>query len=155
MKIGSYEVYREDGICVLREEKSYETNKEPYGVRNPEKLYDLCTEVFKMNKLAFEKILIICTDTKAIPRAVFEVGLSSCNACYLSEPVLLTNVLLTGYPCFFVVHNHPSGVSEPSREDIDVTRAMKRAAEAVGLRFLDHMIVGDDFYSFQSEGEWF
>lgn len=46
-------------------------------------------------------------------------------------------------------------MSEPSREDIDVTRAMKRAAEAVGLRFLDHMIVGDDFYSFHSEGEWF
>ena len=79
MKIGSYEVYREDGICVLREEKSYETNNEPYGLRNPEKLYGLCTEVFKMNKLAFEKILIICTDIKAIPRAVFEVGLSSCN----------------------------------------------------------------------------
>lgn len=30
MKIGSYEVYRENGICVLREEKSYETNKKPY-----------------------------------------------------------------------------------------------------------------------------
>ena len=155
MKIGSYEVYREDGICVLREEKSYETNKKPYGVKTSQDLYNLCTEVFEMHKLTCEKMLIICADNKAIPRAIFEIGGGSCNACCLSESALLTKILLTGYPCFFVVHNHPSGVSEPSREDIDVTRAMKRAAEAVGLRFLDHMIVGDDFYSFQSECEWF
>lgn len=152
MKIGSYEVYRENGICVLREEKSYETNNAPYGVRNPEKLFDLCTEVFKMNKLTFEKILIICADTKAIPRAVFEIGGGSCNTCCLSEQVLLTNVLLTGYPCFFLVHNHPSGVSEPSEEDVCLTRAIEKAAETVGLKFIDHMIVGDDFYSFKEEG---
>lgn len=155
MKIGSYEVYREDGICVLREEKSYETNKKPCGIKESKDLYELCTNVFEMHKLTCEKMLIICVDHKAIPRAIFEFGGGSYGTCCLSESALLTRVLLTGYPCFFLVHNHPSLVSEPSREDIDVTRAIKRAAEAVGLRFLDHMIVGDDFYSFQSEGTWF
>lgn len=153
MKIGSYEVYREDGICVLREEKSYETNKEPYGLKDAKSLYELCTDVFEMHKLPFEKIMIICTDTKAIPRALFEIGGGSCNTCCLSEPALLTSVLLTGYPCFFLVHNHPSGVPKPSEEDICLTRAIKKAAEAVGLKFLDHVIVGDDFYSFHSEGK--
>lgn len=101
MKIGSYEVYREDGICVLREEKSYETNKKPYGVKTSQDLYNLCTEVFEMHKLTCEKMLIICADNKAIPRAIFEIGGGSCNACCLSESALLTKILLTGYPCFF------------------------------------------------------
>jgi DNA repair protein RadC len=43
-------------------------------------------------------------------------------------------------------HNHPSGMTEPSREDDDVTESLKRAAEVLGINFLDHVIFTDDAY---------
>ena len=48
MNIGVYEVYRENGICTLREEKAYTTNVERYTVMKSSELYDLCANILKM-----------------------------------------------------------------------------------------------------------
>jgi len=45
------------------------------------------------------------------------------------------------------VHNHPSGDPRPSEEDIAVTRRLVHASELLGIRVLDHIIVGDGCYS--------
>jgi DNA repair protein RadC len=40
------------------------------------------------------------------------------------------------------MHNHPSGDPKPSREDIEMTREIKKAAEALGLAIHDHPVIG-------------
>lgn len=51
------------------------------------------------------------------------------------------------------VHNHPSGVCDPSHEDVNLTEEIKKAAEAVNIRVLDHIIVGKSGYcSFNERG---
>jgi DNA repair protein RadC len=45
------------------------------------------------------------------------------------------------------VHNHPSGDPSPSREDIAITGKLEGAGEAVGIRVLDHVIIGDGEYA--------
>ena len=51
------------------------------------------------------------------------------------------------------IHNHPSGDPAPSRDDIALTRRLKEAGELLGLRVLDHIIIGkDQYYSFTDEG---
>ena len=42
------------------------------------------------------------------------------------------------------VHNHPSGVAEPSQADIGITRRLKSALDLVDIRTLDHLVVGDE-----------
>ncbi len=52
-----------------------------------------------------------------------------------------------------LVHNHPSGHTEPSAEDRSLTNEMKKAAELINLRILDHLIIGSkDYYSFRENG---
>ncbi len=52
-----------------------------------------------------------------------------------------------------LVHNHPSGRVEPSREDIQMTQKIKSACETVSLKVIDHLIVGDNqFFSFRERG---
>ena len=52
-----------------------------------------------------------------------------------------------------IVHNHPSGSSQPSNEDIAVTKILKDAGEIIGIKVLDHLIIaGNDFYSFKKSG---
>ncbi|MDW7711937.1 MAG: DNA repair protein RadC [Deferrisomatales bacterium] len=50
-------------------------------------------------------------------------------------------------------HNHPSGDPAPSREDVELTRRLWEAGKVLGIRVLDHVIVGRDcYYSFADEG---
>ncbi|HET6204325.1 MAG TPA: DNA repair protein RadC [Planctomycetota bacterium] len=52
-----------------------------------------------------------------------------------------------------VVHNHPSGDPTPSPEDREVTRRLRAAGEIVGIRVLDHVVVGEEAYvSFLEKG---
>src|SRR3989338_2729423 len=45
-----------------------------------------------------------------------------------------------------LVHNHPSGRVEPSAEDRGITGKLQSACSAVGIKILDHLIVGDNQY---------
>ncbi len=45
------------------------------------------------------------------------------------------------------VHNHPSGDPTPSREDVEVTRRLKQTGELIGIRVLDHVIIGEAGYA--------
>lgn len=69
-------------------------------------------------------------------------------------PMLLRLALERSASGIAVAHNHPSGLCTPSPEDRGITRRMKAGCEAIGLRFLDHLIiVGGAYYSFADEGE--
>ncbi|HEY2933115.1 MAG TPA: DNA repair protein RadC [Acidobacteriota bacterium] len=52
------------------------------------------------------------------------------------------------------LHNHPSGDPEPSAEDREITARLKQAGDLLGIRVLDHIVIGDGCYvSFQDRGE--
>lgn len=52
------------------------------------------------------------------------------------------------------LHNHPSGDPAPSREDLDCTQRLCRAGKILGIRVLDHIILGhDDYFSFADAGQ--
>ncbi len=54
---------------------------------------------------------------------------------------------------FILAHNHPSGDPTPPAHDRELTQAVKAAAAAVGVRFLDHLIIGDAApFSFKANG---
>jgi len=51
------------------------------------------------------------------------------------------------------VHNHPSGDPSPSRQDVEITHRLVRTGEVIGIRVLDHVILGDhSFFSFADHG---
>ena len=51
------------------------------------------------------------------------------------------------------VHNHPSGDPAPSQEDIEITRRLKEVGEVMGVRVLDHIVIGHDrYFSFSDRG---
>jgi DNA repair protein RadC len=53
------------------------------------------------------------------------------------------------------VHNHPSGDPTPSKEDLEITRRLREVGELVGVRVLDHVVIGQGRYvSFVDDGYW-
>jgi DNA repair protein RadC len=53
---------------------------------------------------------------------------------------------------FVLVHNHPSGSIKPSEADLEITNRITSAAQILQINFLDHIIVGQGFFSFQEAG---
>lgn len=52
-----------------------------------------------------------------------------------------------------LIHNHPSGDPSPSQADIEITHRVSKAGEIIGIKLLDHIIIGGtEFYSFADEG---
>jgi DNA repair protein RadC len=51
------------------------------------------------------------------------------------------------------VHNHPSGDPAPSQEDLEITRRLKQVGEVLGVRVLDHVVIGHErYFSFSDKG---
>jgi len=51
--------------------------------------------------------------------------------------------ILANVAAIIVVHNHPSGDPTPSAEDVAITQRLRQAGELLGIRVLDHVVVGD------------
>ena len=97
-----------------------------------------CIYLDASKKVIEEKLLFIGTANYSLvhPRDVFK------------EAYLLN---ATGIIC---VHNHPSGEVKPSKEDINLTIRLKEIGVLLGIRVIDHIIIGDDkYYSFLENGK--
>ena len=61
--------------------------------------------------------------------------------------------LKSGASSIVLIHNHPSGNTQPSEADINLTKKLVKAGELLELNVLDHLIIGDEaYYSFADEG---
>lgn len=61
--------------------------------------------------------------------------------------------LLAAAPAIVLFHNHPSGDPTPSREDVGITRQVREAGDLLGIRVLDHLVVGaEGFVSLRERG---
>ena len=83
------------------------------------------------------------------------------NECLFKGGMVITTVdvrivfkrlLMAGCVSFIVIHNHPAGDVKPSVADEKITQRLKEGADILGLYFLDHIIIGESYYSFQESG---
>lgn len=87
-------------------------------------------------------VLVVCdTGGRVLKRAVLTEGGSDHTVMPLRE--VITEVLTAGGAMFGLAHNHPGGSLEPSSDDLEATVRLVEAAQTVGLRLLDHLIITD------------
>lgn len=103
---------------------------------------------------AQETFWVVAFDGAQNMRSVIEVARGSYSDVVVSISAILSAVLVAGTDRFMVVHNHPSGEVEPSELDIRLTQKIANAANACGLTFEDHVIIGppDRYYSMVTAG---
>lgn len=151
MRITTYKTkLNEDRINILVKEKSI--NYTCQGLTSPEHIFNMMNEVFDMQNLAEEYLYMIACDTKQKVLGVFEISHGTVNASLINPREVFIRALLCGAVSIFLIHNHPSGNSCPSVEDNRVTKRIKECGELMGIKLLDHIIIGDNFYSFKQEG---
>ena len=68
------------------------------------------------------------------------ISLGSTNFACISPKEVLTEAVKMGAPKIILVHNHPSGDSTPSKEDVILTKKIKEISIIHGIKFIDHVI---------------
>ncbi|MBI0578606.1 DNA repair protein RadC [Neobacillus cucumis] len=115
------------------------------SVRSPEDGYKLLS-LFLSDKDR-EHFIVVSLDTKNQPVSINICHIGSLNASIVHPREVMKSAILSNAASILVGHNHPSGLVEPSREDIDVTKRLVEAGKIIGIDVLDHIIVGDGVYT--------
>ena len=98
---------------------------------------------------------VILLDIKNKPIHNIEISKGSINASIVDPKEIIKEATIKSASSIILVHNHPSGDTEPSSEDINLTNRIIEACNFVGIKVLDHVIIGknkEDYYSFAKWG---
>jgi DNA repair protein RadC len=106
-------------------------------------LRDLKTEI--------SKVVYLDSDNRIID--IGDAALGTVNRAMPFVREIIHSALQKFAAAIVCVHNHPSGNTTPSVEDKNFTRDLSAAGKLMGIKVLDHIIIGgDSFYSFANEG---
>ena len=90
------------------------------------------------------------SQNQIISTEVISTGSLATAAVFPREIVKRLLALEAG--AIIVAHNHPSGETTPSNSDRALTKKLQRGLEAIDVSLLDHLVIGDGFYSFSDQG---
>ena len=76
----------------------------------------------------------------------------SVNCATVHPREVVKEALRLNAAAVILAHNHPSGDSNPSSQDIDLTRKLKDILQVVDVSVLDHLVVGDEVSSLADSG---
>lgn len=96
----------------------------------------------EMQTLDREHFKILLLNTKNYVTQVHTVSVGSLNASVVHPRECFRPAIAAQAAAVILVHNHPSGDPEPSVEDINLTRRLIAAGDLLGIKVLDHVIIG-------------
>lgn len=153
LRINVYNTRLDDdrkNILVKEYSKNYPESK---SLNSPEKITNMMNKIFQADIQSEEHIWIIAMDTKCHLIGIFEVAKGSVDLCVISPREIFVRLCLCGAACFVLIHNHPSGDVIPSEEDKEFTERIVEAGKILNIKCVDHIIIGDSYYSFSQKKE--
>ncbi len=118
-------------------------------VRSPQAVTDYLTASLRDLKREVFKVIFLDKGLKILGEKDMFFGTVDEAAVHPREVV--REALFQNASSLVLVHNHPSGKVEPSREDYEITQKIKAACQTVSIRILDHIIIGENQYFSFSE----
>lgn len=107
----------------------------------------------KIGSEAQECFAVLFLDARHKPLGWRIVSMGTVSATIVHPREVFVGAIHLMASAIIVSHNHPSGDTSPSSEDLQITRKLKAAGEIIGINVLDHIIVSDsEFLSFQKKG---
>ena len=125
----------------------------PYkAIGRPDDIYAILKSL-GLDTAAEEYFYVLCTDCKGQITGIHEVSHGDLSSSVANAREIYKRALLNNSAAVVLCHNHPSGDTYPSDEDRRVTHRLVDAGDLLGIKVLDHIIVGmNGYFSFKQEG---
>lgn len=119
-------------------------------VNTPEKIAEIYME--EMRYLKQENFKAVYLDTKNNILGDKLITIGTINSTLVQPREVFSDAVKNKVANIIVLHNHPSGDSSPSKEDKLTTKRLEEAGKILGIKVLDHIIIGDgEYFSFKEE----
>ena len=99
-----------------------------------------------------EYLLVLSMDNIGKLAAIEVVSIGTVNTALAEPREIFKHAILANAAGIVMVHNHTSGRCVPSDEDMETTKRIEKAGKLLGIPLMDHIIVGDGYFSFRIEG---
>jgi DNA repair protein RadC len=134
-------------VLAMRIVAGIELGRRVYGIYDEEIIRitdsNSAYNIFKdMRDLKRERVDLICLNSRFEYICRESIALGSLNCASLSPREVLYTSIINNSAFVILAHNHPSGDSTPSQEDILLTRTIHSSLELVGIQLLDHIVIG-------------
>ncbi|MFY9179773.1 MAG: DNA repair protein RadC [Venatoribacter sp.] len=110
--------------------------------------------VSRLRDLDFEVFAMLLLDNQNRVLKYHELFRGTIDGAAVYPREVIKLVLNQAAAAVILVHNHPSGVAEPSPADRAITERLKKALDTIDVRVLDHLIVGDGYCESFAERGW-
>jgi DNA repair protein RadC len=118
---------------------------------SPRQVFDYFHHEFRDSRKEYFLILLLDGKNRIIRRV--QVSEGSLNQSIVHPREVFIPAVKESAAAIILVHNHPTGDPAPSSEDIAITRRLREAGDIMGIKVLDHIIIGDgEFVSFVERG---
>lgn len=118
---------------------------------SPRQVFDYFHHEFRDSRKEYFLTLLLDGKNRIIRRV--QVSQGSLNQSIVHPREVFIPAVKESAAAIILVHNHPTGDPAPSSEDIAITRRLREAGDIMGIKVLDHIIIGDgEFVSFVERG---
>ena len=139
-------IYKIKTIKIQYKIKENETNN---IIKTSENAYNLLKEIYKDLDVDQEHFCILVLNSRNEITGYKIVAMGGQTAAMVDPKIIFRNALLLGATGIILAHNHPSQVTNPSQDDIEMTLRFKKCGEFLEIDILDHLIISSNsFYSF-------
>jgi DNA repair protein RadC len=123
-----------------RQELETENGFEGMDIKNPQSVVKAIRACIKDMKKEHFMLMILNTRNKII--RIENISVGTLNASLVHPREVFNKAIAHTASAVIVAHNHPSGDTEPSEEDVRITRRLIEAGKILGIEVLDHIIIG-------------
>ncbi len=141
--IGKVKAIQLKAICELTKRISRPLNSKTI-IKTPLDIANLLIPELRYEKREVAKVVIL--NNKNAILKITNISLGGANFACIEPKDVLVEAIKMQAPKIILVHNHPSGDPTPSKGDYNVTDRIYEAAELIGIKLLDHIIIGDGVY---------
>lgn len=113
-------------------------------VKSPEDVKNIVME--EMRYFDREHFRVIYLDRKNGIIFMEDISIGGLHSAVVHPREVFKNAVKMSAAAVILIHNHPSGDPQPSKEDIELTNRLIEAGRILGIEVLDHIIIGDNRY---------
>ena len=133
----------------VKKEQSLQIEKDV--IKKPEQVFEVVKNF--LGEVDREHLIVIVLDVKNKINSISVASVGTLNSSIVHPREVFKTAILANGVSIILAHNHPSGDTSPSKDDINITTRIKECGLLMGIELLDHVILGDEkFISLKNEG---
>ncbi len=143
--IGKVKAIQLKAICELSVRMSKPSNYKTIKIKKPQDIAKICLEELQNEKREIGRVYYL--NIKNIIIKQEDIAIGGTNYVNLSIKEIVAKAVSLRASKMILVHNHPSGDSTPSKQDITFTDELYNAAKLLKIDLIDHIIIGNKQYT--------